>query len=96
MAFSTNDSPVSSGPTWLNEGAAYILKQDYNSALASLVRTIELESPDLYAAYYNRALARERTGDVEGAYFDFVKSKELNPDYTATDVQIARFTVETN
>lgn len=85
-----------SGPTWLNEGAAYILKQDYNSAMVSLDRAIELESSDLFAAYYNRALARERTGDVEGAYYDLVKSKELNPDYTATDDQLARFTVKTN
>lgn len=85
-----------SGPTWLNEGAAYILKKDYNSALVSLNRAIELESNDLYAAYYNRALARERTGDVEGAYYDLVKSKELNPDFPQTDEQLARFTVETN
>lgn len=85
-----------SGPTWLNEGAAYILKQDYNSALVSLDKAIELDSSDLYAAYYNRALARERTGDVEGAYYDFLKSKELNPDYKPTDEQLARFTVETN
>lgn len=85
-----------SGPTWLNEGAAFILKQDYNSALVSLDRAIELDSIDLYAAYYNRALARERTGDVEGAYYDFVKSKELNPDYAPTDEQLARFTVKTN
>jgi hypothetical protein len=33
---------------------------------------------------------------VEGAYYDFVKSKELNPDYTPTDEQLARFTVKTN
>jgi tetratricopeptide (TPR) repeat protein len=85
-----------SGPTWLNEGAAFILKQDYNSALVSLDRAIALDSIDLYAAYYNRALARERTGDVEGAYYDFVKSKELNPDYAPTDDQLARFTVKTN
>ncbi|KCZ98260.1 hypothetical protein HPO_11674 [Hyphomonas polymorpha PS728] len=85
-----------SGPTWLNEGAAYILKQDYNSALVSLDKAIELDSSDLYAAYYNRGLARERTGDVEGAYYDFVKSKELKPDYTPTDDQLARFTVVTN
>ncbi|PKP80042.1 MAG: hypothetical protein CVT79_16905 [Alphaproteobacteria bacterium HGW-Alphaproteobacteria-18] len=85
-----------SGATWLNEGAAYILKQDYNSALVSLDQAIALESSDLYAAYYNRALAREHTGDVEGAYYDFVTSKELNPDYLPTDNQLARFTVKTN
>lgn len=84
------------GATWLNEGAAYILKQDYNSALVSLEKAIELDSVDLYAAYYNRAIAREQTGDIEGAYYDFVKSKELNPDYPQTDKQLARFEVNTN
>lgn len=84
------------GATWLNEGAAYIFKKDYNAALVSLEKAIELDSQDLYAAYYNRAIAREHTGDLQGAYYDFVKSKELNPDYPATDRQLARFTVTTN
>ncbi len=84
------------GATWLNEGAAYIFKKDYNSALVSLEKAIELDSEDLYAAYYNRAIARENTGDIEGAYYDFVKSKELNPDFAATDRQLGRFTVSTN
>lgn len=84
------------GATWLNEGAAYIFKKDYNSALVSLEKAIELNSEDLYAAYYNRAIARESTGDVEGAYYDFVKSKELNPDFPNTDYQLARFSVTTN
>jgi tetratricopeptide (TPR) repeat protein len=84
------------GATWLNEGAALIFKKDYNAALASLEKAIELDSQDLYAAYYNRAIAREQMGDVEGAYFDFVKSKELNPGFAATDRQLSRFTVTTN
>jgi tetratricopeptide (TPR) repeat protein len=84
------------GATWLNEGAAYIFKKDFNSALVSLEKAIELDSEELYAAYYNRAIARENTGDVEGAYYDFVKSKELNPDFAATDRQLARFQVTTN
>ena len=84
------------GATWLNEGAAFIFKKDFNSALVSLEKAIELNSEDLYAAYYNRAIAKENTGDVEGAYFDFVKSKELNPDFAKTDAQLARFTVTTN
>jgi tetratricopeptide (TPR) repeat protein len=84
------------GATWLNEGAAYIFKKDYNSALVSLEKAIELNSEDLFAAYYNRAIARENTGDVEGAYYDFLKSKELNPEFEKTDAQLARFTVTTN
>jgi len=84
------------GATWLNEGAAYIYKKDFNSALNSLEKAIELNSEDLYAAYYNRAIAKENTGDLEGAYYDFVKSKELKPDFAPTDAQLARFTVTTN
>lgn len=84
------------GATWLNEGAALIFKQDYAGALVSLEKSIELNSEDLYAAYYNRAIAKENTGDIEGAYFDFVKSKELNPDFVQTDRQLARFSVSTN
>ncbi|MFN3313456.1 MAG: tetratricopeptide repeat protein [Hyphomonas sp.] len=84
------------GATWLNEGAAYILQQDYGAALVSLERAIELESNDLYAAYYNRAIAREQTGDVQGAYYDFVKSRELNPDFDLTEQQLARFQLTNN
>ena len=84
------------GATWLNEGAALIFKKDYPAALASLEKAIELNSEDLYAAYYNRAIAREKTGDVEGAYFDFVKAKELNPGFERIDAQLARFTLGTN
>jgi tetratricopeptide (TPR) repeat protein len=84
------------GATWLNEGAAYIFKKDFSTALASLDQAIALDSEDLYAAYYNRAIAKEATGDFEGAYYDFVKSKELNPEFAQTDKQLARFTVTTN
>ncbi len=84
------------GATYLNEGAAYILQGDFGSALDSLNRAIELDSSDLYAAYYNRAIAREQTGDVEGAYYDFVKSQELNANFELTRRQLERFTVVTN
>lgn len=81
------------GAIWLNEGDAYIFLKDYANALASLDKAIELGSQDLYAAYYNRAIARENTGDVAGAYHDFQKSLELNPDFERTKWQLSRFTV---
>ena len=81
------------GAVWLNEGAAHIFRKDYASALASLDKAIELKTQDMYAAYYNRAIARENTGDVAGAYYDFQKCLELNPEFERAQWQLSRFTV---
>jgi len=84
------------GATHLNEGAAHIMLKDYNSAMVSLNRAIELDSHDLYAAYYNRAIAKEQTGDIQGAYFDFKRADELNPESDLAKRQMERFQVTTN
>ncbi len=81
------------GAIWLNEGAAHIFRKDFDSALVSLNKAIELDSQELYAAYYNRAIARENTGDLAGAYTDFQKTVELNPDFERAKWQLTRFTV---
>ncbi|MEM9054590.1 MAG: tetratricopeptide repeat protein [Pseudomonadota bacterium] len=82
------------GAVYLNQGAALIYKKDFLSAIAPLNRAIELESADLFAAYYNRAIARENTGDVAGAYYDFQKSLELKPGWELATRQLSRFRVE--
>ena len=81
------------GAIWLNEGAAYIFLKDFDSALISLDKAIELDSQELYAAHYNRAIARENTGDLAGAYADFQKTLELNPEFERAKWQLTRFTV---
>ncbi|MGH1422272.1 MAG: tetratricopeptide repeat protein [Hyphomonas sp.] len=84
------------GAAWLNEGAALILKKDFSAALISLDQAIALNTMDLYAAHYNRAIARENTGDVQGAYKDFQKVLSLNPDFEPAKRQLTRFSVKTN
>ena len=84
------------GAAFLNQGAAFIYVQDYASAIDSLDRAIELDSNDLFAAYYNRAIAKESTDDVTGAYYDFQKSLELNPDWELAARQLDRFRIEEN
>ena len=84
------------GATWLNEGAALIYKKRYSEALVSLDKSIELGTQEPYAAYYNRAIAREHTGDVQGAYYDFKKSLELRPDFKHARDQLSRFSVVNN
>lgn len=83
------------GAAYLNEGAAHIYLKDFDSAIAPLNRAIQLESADLFAAHYNRAIARENTGDVAGAYDDFQKSLELKPGWELAERQLTRFSVET-
>lgn len=82
------------GAAYLNTGAAYIYQRDFDAALAPLNRAIELESNDLFAAYYNRAIARENTGDVAGAFEDFNTSLELKPEWDLALRQLTRFSVE--
>ena len=60
----------------------------------SLNRAIELDTNDLFAAYYNRAIARENTGDVPGAYYDFQRSLELKPGWDLAQRQLSRFEVQ--
>lgn len=81
------------GAAYLNRGAALIFMEEYEQAVASLDRAIDLETQDLHAAYYNRAIARERSGDVEGAYFDFARAGDLMPDWDLPQRQLSRFTV---
>ena len=82
------------GAAFLNKGAALIYRKDFDLALAALNRAIDLESPDLFAAHYNRAIARENTGDVPGAYDDFVTALELKPGWDLAERQLTRFSVE--
>ena len=81
------------GPLYLNRGAAQIYKKQYSDALDSLDKAIELDTQDLFAAYYNRGIAKENTGDIQGAYYDFRKSLELNPEFENAEWQLSRFTV---
>ena len=84
------------GATWLNEGAALIYKKQFSEAFAALNKAIELNTQDAYAAYYNRAIARENTGDVQGAYYDYKKALELRPDFKQASDQLMRFSVVNN
>jgi tetratricopeptide (TPR) repeat protein len=81
------------GAIFLNEGAVFILNGEHSDALAALNHAIALNSPDLHAAYYNRAVAKERTGDIAGAYFDYKKALELNPGWALATSELARFEV---
>jgi tetratricopeptide (TPR) repeat protein len=78
----------------LNRGAGLIGMGRYQDALPALEKAVASSSTDkLELAYYNRGIAREHLGDIEGAYFDYKKAAELDPKFAPAQDQLTRFTV---
>jgi Tfp pilus assembly protein PilF len=47
----------------------------------------------VHLAYYNRGLAKEKLNDARGAYADYRKALELDPNFTLASEQLQRFLV---
>ena len=84
------------GALYLNKGAALIGIGDYDAALVSLNRSLELETQDPYAAYYNIGVAHEYLGQAQTAYENYQTALELKPDWSLPTKALERFTVERN
>ena len=78
---------------YLNDGAALIYMKEFAAALDPLNKSLDLNVTEAYAAHYNRAIARENTGDVPGAYADFQRALELNPGWDLAIRQLQRFEI---
>lgn len=48
----------------------------------------------LHIAYYNRAIAKKRTNDLEGSYYDFLSAKRLKPEWDLVEEQLENFVVQ--
>ncbi|MEL6828726.1 MAG: tetratricopeptide repeat protein [Pseudomonadota bacterium] len=78
---------------YLNEGAALIYQKRFEEAIAPIETSLELDVEEAFAAHYNRAIARENSGDVAGAYADFKRALELRPEWELAETQLSRFEV---
>lgn len=81
------------GEAHVNRGAALIRLGDYDGAIASINRGIELDAEDPQEAYFNRAVAYEKLDNLPAAYADYRKALELKPDWALAQSELARFTV---
>jgi tetratricopeptide (TPR) repeat protein len=81
------------GESYVNRGAALLNLDKPQEALAEFNKAIDLGLDKLHLAYYNRGLAKEKLHDALGAYLDYKKSLELNPNFTLAADQLKRFTV---
>jgi tetratricopeptide (TPR) repeat protein len=63
-----------------------VVIEDYGTA-------IELGGRDMHVAHLGRAMARERSGDVEGAYADLLAALEIRPGWDRAEQELSRYTV---
>ena len=78
---------------YIDRGNTFISVHRYAEALQDIDKGISLGARQLEVAYYDRAMAREGVGDVAGAYRDYKKALELQPDFALAADQLKRFTV---
>jgi tetratricopeptide (TPR) repeat protein len=77
----------------VDRGAALIAGGHDKDGAEEITRGLALNPTQPEKAYYNRAVAEERMGDVRSAYFDYRKASELKPDWPLPKTELARFRV---
>lgn len=78
---------------YVDRGATKIVLKRYADAVKDINRGLELGAKRPHIAYYDRAIAYEALGNVRGAYQDYKKAVELEPDFTLAIEQLQRFKV---
>jgi Tfp pilus assembly protein PilF len=81
------------GEVYANRGAIHVVEGRFREGVADFNRALALglEMPE--RTYFNRAVAREWLDDAKGAYLDYRKAAELNPEWPSPREQMVRFTV---
>jgi len=76
-----------------NRGAALIGEGSYAPGIAEIDRGLALNPMEPEKAYFNRAIAEERLGDLKSAYADYRRALDLKPDWSLPKTELARFRV---
>jgi tetratricopeptide (TPR) repeat protein len=78
---------------YVNRGAAFLLQHRSTDAGADFTRALALAPAHREIVYFNRAIAREDMGDLQGAYADYRAASDLKPSWDRPKQELVRFTV---
>ena len=76
---------------YIDRGSALMRVARYEEARTSFDKAVSLGGANAYMAYFNRAVAEEKAGNVAGAYQDYKQAVALAPDYQPAKAELARF-----
>lgn len=78
---------------WLNMSLAQLDAGNSRAAAQLADRALELRTRQPAVAYYVRGLAREMNGDIDAAYADLVKARNLAPAWNEPARELSRYQV---
>jgi tetratricopeptide (TPR) repeat protein len=77
----------------INRGIALNAEKRNNEASQAFTDALALNPAHAEIVYFDRAMAREDSGDMKGAYLDYRKAAQLAPTWDTPKQQLARFSV---
>jgi tetratricopeptide (TPR) repeat protein len=81
------------GEAYVDRGATLIARKRYAEAIVDINRGLALGTKEAQNAYYDRGVANEALGNLQGAYDDYRKAVSIAPDFTAASQELVRFKV---
>lgn len=78
---------------FVDRSASLIALKRYSEAVSDATTALTLGPMQPELAYYNRAVAEEALGDVQGAYHDFKQAQAIAPGFIEAGEQLKRFHV---
>lgn len=81
------------GEGYVDRGAVMISLHRYQVALDDITKGLDLGAKQPAIAYYDRAIVNEALGNVRGAYEDYQKALEIDPNMGLASMQLQRFKV---
>lgn len=78
---------------YMDRGLAYSGQGRYGLARADFDHALALGTTSADLAYFNRAVAQEKSGDLKAAYLDYRQALAANPDFEPAKRELARFHV---
>jgi tetratricopeptide (TPR) repeat protein len=77
----------------INRGIALSAEKRNKEAGQAFTDALALNPAHAEIVYFDRAMAREDSGDMKGAYLDYRKAAQLAPTWDTPKQQLARFSV---
>jgi Flp pilus assembly protein TadD len=77
----------------INRGIALNAEKRNREAGQAFTDALALNPAHAEIVYFDRAMAREDSGDMKGAYLDYRKAAQLAPTWDTPKQQLARFNV---